>query len=224
MRAVVSSTILRLLALPVIWLAAGCTGSATIQFVSLHHEEIDPPTTKVWRFDASECYWWLDDAGELNVAMKCRQHNLLLGHWGDVELDLSFVLGEPPAGSGRNYPIRRRHTRSRFVSALQSQRLTSQAGIVGVIVEDGGAIRGSFRIWMMPQKQLRLFDFFPQQSGQLLCFGTFHAVEDAARGRAIRAHCEAEGWTRPARKPIPVQKPPPVPTSRPQEALGPPED
>ncbi len=181
-------------------LAAGCTGSATINFVSLHATEIDPPKTNIWRYDVRECYWWVDPDGEVNIAMKCRQQHLLLGKYGRVDLATSFVLGEPPAGSGRNYPVRRRETRTLVVSALHSLRLTSQQGIVAVTVEDDGTLRGSFRIWMASKPGLQLFSFLPRRPGRLLCFGTFHAVEDPKRGQAIRAHCESSGWARSARK------------------------
>lgn len=178
----------------------GCGGSATIQFVSLHPSEIDPPGVMPSRFDAEACYWWVDEAGDLNIAMKCRRHNLLLGRYGRVALDLSLRLDEPPAGSGRNYRVGRSKARALFVSALHNLRLPSQGGIVGVTVGDDGTLRGSFRIWMKPQAGVRLFSFLPRRPGRLLCFGTFEAVKDAERGGAIRADCEAGGWTRPPRR------------------------
>ncbi len=94
----------------------------------------------------------------------------------------------------------RRETRTLFISALQRLRLTSQKGIVAVMVQDDGTMRGSFRIWMVSRRGLQLFSFLPRRPGRLLCFGTFHAVEDPERGQAIRAQCESRGWTRPPRK------------------------
>lgn len=179
---------------------SGCTGSATLQFVSLHPSEIDPPPTTVWRLDAQECYWWLDEGGELNVAMSCKIRNALLGKYGRADLDMSLVLGAPPAGSGRNYPIRQYETRTVFVSALQSQRWNSQNGIVGVTVRDDGTIRGSFRIWMTPQAELQVMALLPDRLGPVLCFGSFQAVKEETRGKAIRVKCEGGGWTRPPRK------------------------
>jgi hypothetical protein len=182
-------------------LAVGCSGSGVAQFVSILPTEIDPPATSVWRMDAQQCYWWTDEAGELNVAMTCTRNNLLLGTFGRLDFDISFVLGDPPAGSGRNYPVQQRETRSIFVSALQNQRLISNAGIVGVNVRDDGTLRGSFRTWMVPVADAMSLSFLPQQTGPLLCFGTFQAVKDEARGKAIRARCEAGGWVRPPRQP-----------------------
>jgi hypothetical protein len=186
-----------------LWSMAGCSGSAIVQFVSLHPSEIDPPHAAVWRLDAQQCYWWIDQNGELNVAMRCQRRDLLAGRFGRVDLDMSFVLGDSPAGSGRNYAIHQREMRSLFVSALQTQRLIAQQGIVGVTIRDDRTIRGSFRVWITPQVQLQVPLFLPQQSGPILCFGTFRAVEEAARGKEIRLRCEADGWSRPPRRPTP---------------------
>ena len=189
-------------------LTVGCSGSGVAQFVSIHPTEIDPPATIIWRMDAQQCYWWIDQAGELNVAMTCTRNNPLLGRFGRFDYDVSFVLGDPPAGSGRNYPVQQRETRSIFVSALQKQRLVSSAGIVGVILRDDGTLRGSFRAWMTPVADPTMsFSFLPQQTGPLLCFGTFQAVKDEIRGKKIRERCEANGWTRPTRKPPTASQP-----------------
>lgn len=192
--------------------AAGCGGTATIQFVSLHPTEIDPPGVTPSRFDAEACYWWVDEAGKLNVAMKCRRHHLLLGRYGRVSLDLSMRLDEPPAGSGRNYRVGRSKASAFFVSALHNLRIPSQGGIVGVTVGDDGTLRGSFRIWMKPRAGVRLFSFLPRRPGRLLCFGTFHAVKDAQRGAAILADCEIGGGVGPPR---PKPSPTPPTTTRP---------
>ncbi len=189
-------------------LLAGCTGSADIQFVSLDAKEIDPPPTEIFPFAAKECYWWVDEADELNIAMRCRKRSLVLGKYGYVDFDMSFVLGAPPAGSGRNYKISRRETRTFFLSAFQAQRLTSYSGIVGVTVKENGTLHGSFRIWMKPQAELQMFSFFPQRPGSLLCFGTFEAVKDAPRGLKIRAHCESKGGRRgPRQDSLPTTRP-----------------
>jgi hypothetical protein len=181
-------------------LAVGCSGSGTVRFISLHPSEIDPPQTQAWCYPAQECYWWVDDGGDLNIAMTCRKRSVLLGKYGRVDLDLSFVLDRPPAGSGRNYPIGRRETRTLFRSAWQNLRLISYKGIVGVTVRDDGTVRGSFRIWVTAKMGLRLFSFPPHGPGPLLCTGQFTAVRDAERGKAIRSHCESGGWARPPRK------------------------
>jgi len=178
----------------------GCSGAATVQFVSLHPSEIDPPSAEVMRFDAPEAYWWIDQAGEMNVAVRCRRRNVWLGRLGDVELAFSLMPGPPPAGRARNYKIALRESRIIVRSALQTRRFNAYAGILGLILDDETHAHGSFRIWLQPQAQLSFFSFPPQRPGSVLCFGTFRAVRDAVRGEAIRATCEADGWTRRARK------------------------
>jgi len=199
---------LRPLCAALVFMLTGCTGSARIDFVSLHNSEIDPPPAKTWRFDAHEAVWWIDDAGELNLAFHAQKRNLFLGKYGDVDLNLSLTPGPPPAGRARNYKIRRRETRTRIDNAFGQQRYTSYAGIMYVILEEDQTLHGSFRIWMKPPRELNFFTVLPRTPGSLLCYGTFHAVKDQHnRGPAIRSHCESGGRQRP---PLPTQ-----PTSRP---------
>jgi hypothetical protein len=185
-------------------LAAGCGGRGTLQFVSLNMTDIDPPAAEVWRFDAGQCYWWADETGELNIVLKHGQRGLLTGRLGDADLGLSLAFDKMPAGSGLNYPIRQQETRTLYLSPLATQRFTSYAGIASVIVRDDRRLRGSFRIWMTPIQEVTLLSFLPQRPGPVLCFGTFEAVEDRARGQAIRDFCESGGWARMPRKAPPV--------------------
>ncbi len=177
---------------------AGCAGSATVQIVSLQPNAIDPPPARVWRYDADECYWWIDPADNLNVALRSHRHNLLLGRLGDVNLTLSFVFGKPPAGHGRNYAIRSQHTRTLIESALATQRFESYGGIAGVIVNDNGTLQGSFRIWTKQRPGFSPLMFLSGHPGNFLVFGSFHAVPDEHhKGRDIRQHTESGGWERP---------------------------
>lgn len=185
----------------------GCRGSATVQFVALHPSEIDPPSTEVTRFDAPEAYWWIDQAGEINVAVRCLKRNVWLGRLGDAELAFSLTPGPPPAGRARNYKIALRESRILIRSGWRVQRFTAFAGILGLILDDETHAHGSFRVWLQPQAQLSLFAFPPQPPGSVMCFGTFKAVRDAFRGEEIRATCEADGWTRPTRRPSATTRP-----------------
>ncbi len=175
-----------LLLISVAILTGGCGAPGTIRFVSLHETEIDPPGANVTQFSAQESYWWTDRAGNLNIAMRCRQNNVFLGKYGLVELGLSWRLDKPPAGSGRNYQVGRGRASAAFFSVVQGLRLSSDKGIVGVTVRDDGTLTGSFRVFMTPRPELTVFSLMPQKPGQFLCFGEFHATEDAERGRAIR--------------------------------------
>src|SRR5258708_23627457 len=97
--------------LPFLIMIAGCSGQASMEFVYLNMSEIDPPQAKAWSFKVSECYWWLAESGELNIAMRHRESNLLLGKIGNVDLAISFVFDSPPAGRARNYNITSRDVR-----------------------------------------------------------------------------------------------------------------
>lgn len=179
-----------------LFLVAGCRGSGEVRFVSLHPKEIDPPATGVWRMAAQECYWWVDETGELNIALTCPRRDLILGKYGYADLDISFVLEKPPAGSGRNYTIGLRETRAVLVAALARMRFVTTKGILAVTVRDDGTLKGSFRLWMTSKNEPNVFSLLPSDPGGLLCFGEFTAVPNAERGKMLRARTEADGWTR----------------------------
>jgi hypothetical protein len=185
----------------VILALSGCNGSAIVNFVSLNTNAIDPPRTDPWRFDARECYCWLDDNGEFNIVMQCRKSNILLGKLGDVEINLSFALDGPPAGSGRDYPIRQREVRALILAPAGNQRLNVNTGICSVITGKNGTYSGSYRILMTPIAELNIFSILPRRPGPLLCYGTFRAVPNEKRGSEIRAASESLGWARPPRPP-----------------------
>ncbi len=177
----------------------GCTGTAKIGFVSLNSQSIDPPRVEPYTLEAQECAWWVDDAGNLNLAMRCRKQNLFLGSYGLVEVEISFALDTPPAGSGRDYPLRHREVRVVVRSALQHQRFTPISGIISVLVKDSEQMHGSFRIWMNTASEVGMLAFLPQRPGPVLCYGTYRAVHDPKRGKHILDRTEEGGWSRPAR-------------------------
>lgn len=164
--------------------------------VSLNMTDIDPPATKVWTFDAQQGSWWKDESGELNIALMHRARNLFLGNFGNVDLGLSMVFHAFPAGRARNYTISQREARVLYRSAFADQRFLPFSGIVSVIIGDDGIVRGSFRLWCAPIAQVSILSFLPQRPGNVLCFGTFEAVNDAQRGQIIRQFCESGGYTR----------------------------
>jgi len=188
---------------------AGCTGSAVIQFVSLNATRIDPPPVRVWRYDCQEAYWWIDRAGEFNVAMRSRKSQALLGQFGRTELSMSLVPGPPPAGSGRDYTLRRRETRTILKAGIGQQRFSSYAGVMDVLMDGETKAHGSFRIWMRPRSPLLSLSPLPQRPGSVLVFGTFNAVKNEKQGAAIRAFCESDGLQRqPLRPPVTTQPEP----------------
>jgi hypothetical protein len=191
-----------------------------MEFVSLNMADIDPPAAKVWSFDAQQGYWWIDETGELNIALKHEQRNVLLGKFGWADLGLSFAFDAPPAGRARNYTVKSREARIVYTSSLANQRFLPFAGIVAVIVGDDGVVRGSFRLWTAPLTEAPLFSFLPQRPGNVVCFGTFEAVKDAARGKAIRSFCESGGYSRPPRAKAPASQPASPTTSSRQNIMS----
>lgn len=186
---------------------SGCAGSAEFNLVSLNMNAIDPPPPKVWTYDAQECYWWTDESGDLNIAMHCTRRNALLGKLGKFDFYFSFVLLDPPAGSGRDYSIRVRETRCLGVAALQSFRLTSYAGIVDALTGKDSTYSGSFRIGMSVVTELSMFNLMPQKPGNVLLYGTYKAIQDPIRGKKIRDITEEGAWKRPDREPKPSTQP-----------------
>ncbi len=180
-------------------MGVGCVDPGVTRFVSLSPGDIDPPPPDVWEYPIKECYWWLDGEGEMNVAWRCERRQVLLGRYGEATLEVSLVLGRPPAGSGLNYRIGPREARTVFTSAMQNMRLVSSLGVAAVTTQEGRPLRGSFRIWMTAHTELQIFSLLPQQPQHMLCFGRFQAVHDPERGQAIRARCESGGWSRPPR-------------------------
>ncbi len=202
--------------------SVGCTGSAAINYVALDMKEIDPPPAEAMRFDADECYWWIDeDTNELCVSMRCVQQKFWLGKYGRTEMLTSWVLGDPPAGSGRNYKIGPRETLTVFHTVLQSTLVGSYAGIVGLLMDDDNNIHGSFRIWTKPRAHQVTLSLLPHDKTSYLCFGTFEAVRNPERGKAIRNAVERFGGVRAPRLRTPpsATQPagPPVPASQPSD-------
>lgn len=194
-----------------ICLIPGCSGTAKINFISMNTNAIDPPRVEPRRFDAQQCYWWSDESGDFNIAMQSKKANLLLGRLGDIEINLSFVLSGPPAGSGRDYTLKQREARGILISPSGNQRFVIHAGICSVLTGSDGTYRGSYRLWATPLTELNVFSFIPLRSGPVLCFGSFTAVRDEKRGRPIRERSEIGGWMRPLPGPRP-------PTSQPSTA------
>lgn len=165
--------------------SVGCSGSARIGFVSLNTQSIDPPRVEPFEFSADECYWWTDDSGDLRIALHARQRNLLLGKLGVVDIDVSFCLGKPPAGLGRDYPLHQHEPRVMIRSVMQTQRFASVSGIASILVKPQDQLHGSFRILLNPVTEPGMLSILPVKPGPILCYGTFRAVRNAQRGIAL---------------------------------------
>jgi len=177
----------------------GCTGSADLQFVSTNLASINPPPPIIYRYEPRQCFWWLDDDGSMNIAMQFDNVSLF-SEMGKLRLQVSLAFDSPPAGSGRDYRIGPRTVRGRFETAMTQARLISSSGVIAISKPPDKHIRGSFRMLLQQFPGVSLFTLTAQKPGNYLMFGTFDAIEDAERGRAIRDATEADGWTRPPTK------------------------
>lgn len=185
---------------------SACAGRAHLELISLQHAAIDPPPAATYAYEASECYWWQDDEGDLNIAMQFDPF-YPFAPVRPITLQVSFALDGAPVGSGKNYIVRNREIRGVFRAGVERHWFTSDAGICGVTRWKHDRLKGSFRLWMTHHPGPGLFDLFPRQPGPVLFHGTFEAVPDTrGRGRAIREKTESHGWNRP-------EKPKPPPTT-----------
>ncbi len=175
--------------------SGGCSGRLTCQFISTTTSRIgiEPTDAKVVRLECSQCYWWVDDEGLLNIAGKFEARSLFGGKF-DRALYISFVPGVPSQGVGRDYKVNRNTVRA-FVKYPPSMlRLKSTYGIMGVEHRDSGGLVGAFRANMLMQQASYLGGW--GKSSPYLVFGTFSAVEDRVKGMSIRSKSEEEGFDR----------------------------
>jgi hypothetical protein len=182
---------------------AGCSAGA-LHIASLNVASIDPPPAEVMQFDARRCAWWIDGNGDMNISMVFCKRNLLLGKLGSIDIFVSFALDKPPAGSGRDYPIRQRESRVMVKSAATNMRFVGHSGIISVIRAPGNRFKGSFRILMNTIAEVPLLSFLPQRPGPVVCFGTFEAQFDPQIGEVLLKVSEQDGWARQPQIPPPT--------------------
>lgn len=180
-------------------LTAGCSGRMTCHFVTLNMKSIavEPTDAKVTPMECTTCTWWVDDQGRLNVAGWFQNASLL-----DKRLDrtfyLSFVLGRPSKGVGKNYIANLSTARAYIKTPLNVYGLKSSYGIVGIEHRNGDTLVGAFRI--NARLYARRFLGGWTTGSPYLLFGTFQAVKDTGQGRTIREATEADTFERNVRK------------------------
>jgi len=186
----------------------GCSGSGRIELAALNFRAIDPPAApspRVVRVNLDRCYWWTDQADRLWLAMEHRRLPLLNPRLR-VAFQLSLALEKLPAGPARDYHVGPQTLRGLVRAGPWESRLTARRGIIALYRESGNRLRGSLRIeavrvsagwlghWSRPKDYLLL--------------GTFVAVPDRGRGRAILAATESAGWERgPTTRPAAQSRP-----------------
>jgi len=173
--------------------ALGCSGRGVVHFVPLDVKQIPMTGALIAQITPDECYYWIDDAGKLCVALRQRKNSFwtpLLSH----DIALSLILGDPPAGVTRAYPAARDTLRMRSSAGVTQLRAGSMSG--GAVVWDYGqrTLRGRFRI-MVKQQSYTVFTDWTGNS-RILLIGEFTAREDRARGEAILRRTEEDGLER----------------------------
>lgn len=183
-------------ALPVIVMLialAGCRGGGTIHVVPLGGKSLSTDKPLIVRVEPDECYYWINDENELCIAMRHRKSSLF-GRRFSRAFNLSLVLDEPPAGSARQYRVRRKAMRSRFAAGFEQTRSGSYAGLVGVWGYGTGKLNGRFRLTIKRQSYSVLVGWSANTTA--LMVGEFTAVPDRTAGEAIMAVTEEGGLAR----------------------------
>ncbi len=204
----VSPSLLLSLSLSACLACAGCNGSATANLIPILRSDLPPQEPLMQTVRADEAYYWVDDNGSLNIAMRHETHSLL-GAVFDLTWNMSIVLDGLPAGSQRLYQLTSRDVRVVQSCGGDHRRYRSAAGVAVLEAPKGHQLEGRFHITVYQQQFGVLTGWTPSYHGPLLVLaGEFEAVENHTRGREILEQTEADGFGRP---PLPTTRP----TSRP---------
>ena len=194
----------------------GCRGSGRIELASLNLSVVDPPPPRCTPIEMQECCWWTDESGRVCIAMQRRQTPVLYPKMR-FEFQLSLVLPQLPAGRARNYKVDRNTLRARVRLGPWESRFTSHTGTIALYRDGESRLRGSMRLqaervtsqwlggWGKPIRYLML--------------GSFRAVCDERRGRAIAELAESSGWDRGQPKRPPLSSQPAPPSSAPSPSV-----
>ncbi len=176
-----------------VFIASGCTGSARMEMVSLGMKRITQTERLVMTIRPRKCLWWIDEHNRLCLAMQ-QSHRSILGRAFSRETILSIVLGEPPAGGGRDYPISMQSLRFRHHAGLVHLRGNSLNGVAAVWDFGKPGIRGRLRLTLR-QQTFSALSGWAGDSRQLMV-GEFTAVHDPIGGQALMKLTEPEGMQR----------------------------
>jgi len=171
----------------------GCSGRASLHLIPLGNRAIDASGPLISRVSPTECYYWLNDEGELCIAMRGVKRAAFDRRF-DQEFIASFVLDAPPAGEARNYRVSRRTVRMRSHAGFTHTRSASLNGIVGVWNYDRTTLRGRFRFTVKQQSYSVLVGW--GGNTQVLYVGEFSAIPHPMRGEKLLARTEEDAMNR----------------------------
>ena len=173
----------------------GCAGHASVHVASLDARKLTATEPLVVRFHPDECYFWVNERGELCVAMRSKKTSLL-GRRFARDFVMSLVLDETPAGPARQYAVGRRVMRARVSAGYAHSRSASLSGVVLLWNYGGDKLRGRFRITAKQQAYSVLTGWKGDQ--RVLFVGEFMALSNRNAGEKILLHTEEDGMERPA--------------------------
>jgi hypothetical protein len=124
---------------------------------------------------------------------------LYLGPLRSPTIILSLVLGEPPAGRARTYPLRQEEMRCAAMEGVQMHRLRSVWGIAVVYDVRDDSLRCKFRVRAIHQRGNVVTGW--SRMNPLYLLGEVHAVENPAKVEELLAKSEVGDWTRREKQP-----------------------
>ncbi len=195
-------------------MAGGCTGHAVIHTVPVGPKAINTTGALIVEVAPDECYYWLNDDGELCLAMRSTKRSIL-GRRFEREFLLSLVLDAPPAGSARHYRVFRRTLRGRHRAGSSHTRCASLSGMAVVWDYGNGRLHGRLRVTAKQQSYMVLTGW--GRDRRVLLVGEFAAVNDRAAGETIFAWTEEEGMSRRPRRGVPFRVQTPARASQPAD-------
>jgi len=177
----------------------GCTGTGSVHMVSLATRKINPAEPLVITVKPGECYYWRDERDRLCLALR-EFRGSLFSRVLERETLISFVLGEPPAATSREYPVNTSTFRWRRRGGLTHLRAGSLNGVVAVWDYGKRTLRGRFRLTIRQQSYSVLTGW--SGDARYIVVGEFQAVRDAERGQAILKRTEEDAMQREPLRPL----------------------
>lgn len=205
------------------WLA-GCTGRASLSAIPFSRADLrDQEPLVVALPTAARCAWYVDNAGQLTVAMKY-ENIPILGKFTKAQWLARFRLGEPPAGRSLRYNLYRDQVRGVCSSGVEHWRFQTRWGMLVLDRLPGERFRGRFQI-TVAQQQFTLFSGWSPAgfaAPLLIMWGEFEAVHDESFAKSVVATIDKENWEAlgafPTTRPIQTRPLPAAARTRPASA------
>ncbi len=174
----------------------GCAGNVECNFVTTNFNliRVEPTDAKAITLRCSECYWWVDDDGRLNIA-GAGVSKSLVNSMLDKEFYISFVLDRPSKGVGKNYRLTSQSVRGLIKTGGAVYRFRSTYGILGSENRKNDIIKAAYRVNIRMYVAKLLGGW--SRAVPFIIYGTLEAIPDKeGKGEEIREKTEQEGYSR----------------------------